>query len=297
MFCSKCGNEIGKDDLFCGNCGHQIMIPGPESETDNSAADNLNDMDDAKDDEVPVVSDADHDTDDHDEAIGEVSEEERSDINDGDSDAGESQVEESQAEVSPVKEDVEAKETDGSKGIIYRSAYTEQTVTDKKKRLSGKRLGTLIYLAVCILIGACAGLITMNYLKANAPEKRYETYLNEGIELLSDHDYTGAEERFLTAIELDPREIAAYQQLSEAYLNMNSISDLGELFQKALDNLGEDDLGDFKTYISDDLTSVIKRSLRQDDMQYVSQYIDLLENIDKSAADSMREMMEESEGE
>ena len=156
-----------------------------------------------------------------------------------------------------------------------------------QKSSPGNRAGTLIYAAVCLLIGLLALILTLVYVHLNSPEKRIEYRLTEGFEYLKSHDCNKAAKAFEEAIAIDPRDPVAYQALTDAYIGIDKPGRLKDLKEDASEELAETDYEHLKTYITDALETLILEEKRKEDPERVLEYVDILRAIDNKKADEL----------
>lgn len=104
--------------------------------------------------------------------------------------------------------------------------YTEQTnasygnTSNGSPKKKGKKKVLLIVAAILILAAAAAAAVFL-WIIPQQKEKDYQAYLSDGDRYLEELDYEKAEDSYLAAIEVEPKEPEPYLKLADMYAGRN----------------------------------------------------------------------------
>lgn len=115
----------------------------------------------------------------------------------------------------------------------------QEVIQPKKKRKKFFVAGTVLLL-ICVV--GIAGAIA---LKNQQAKKQYAEIISNGEEYLELLDYENAEEAYLKAIKIDPKEKEPYMKLSEIYLACDEVEKAQKIIKLAQKNVSEDDKKEF----------------------------------------------------
>ena len=103
-----------------------------------------------------------------------------------------------------------------------------------------------IILAAILVIGAAAAAAFFLWILPGQEAKKYQTFLDEGNRYLNEMDYEKAEDAYLKAIAIDPKQKEPYVQLIDLYLTSGERQKAKAIIEDAKETLPEDEKGDIE---------------------------------------------------
>lgn len=103
-----------------------------------------------------------------------------------------------------------------------------------------------IILAAILVIGAAAAAAFFLWILPGQEAKKYQTFLDEGNRYLNEMDYEKAEDAYLKAIAIDPKQKEPYVQLIDLYLISGERQKAKAIIEDAKGTLPEDEKGDIE---------------------------------------------------
>ena len=153
-------------------------------------------------------------------------------------------------------------------------SYKKVPETEKAKK-KGKR-PILIGIVGVLLIGAViiAGIwIT----KENRVKKQYQDHLASGQKYLEELNYESAEDSYLKAIDIDPKDPEPYLKLINTYIAQEKYDDAAKVAKKAQKQVPEKNKGAFEKLEQEydsvvDYEWAVEPTIEADDIYYVRQW-------------------------
>ena len=153
-------------------------------------------------------------------------------------------------------------------------SYKKVPETEKAKK-KGKR-PILIGIVGVLLIGAViiAGIwIT----KENRVKKQYQDHLASGQKYLEELNYESAEDSYLKAIDIDPKDPEPYLKLIDTYIAQEKYDDAAKVAKKAQTQVPEKNKGEFEKLEQEydsvvDYEWAVEPTIEADDIYYVRQW-------------------------
>lgn len=119
----------------------------------------------------------------------------------------------------------------------------------------------LIGLAI-VLVSVCIVISTI-FISSHFSTKQYENIKKEADTYLKKKDYKQAEDNYLKSLDIDPKQVETYKQLSKLYIQQGRYQEAKQILEKAKDNVKDKELDNQYTlatslqdYLSKDDTKV-----------------------------------------
>ena len=108
----------------------------------------------------------------------------------------------------------------------------------------------------------------------NRQEKQYEALLDSGNRYIEELDYEKAEDSYLQAISIDPKQKEPYLKLIDIYIAQEEYDQAAETAEKARDSVPAEDKQEFEEILENwenitDYTWVVEPEIEADDINYV----------------------------
>ena len=137
-----------------------------------------------------------------------------------------------------------------------------------KKR---KKWPWLLCAAVLVIAAAAGGVFVF---LENRQEKQYEALLDSGNRYIEELDYEKAEDSYLQAISIDPKQKEPYLKLIDIYIAQEEYDQAAETAEKARDSVPAEDKQEFEEILENwenitDYTWVVEPEIEADDINYV----------------------------
>ena len=119
----------------------------------------------------------------------------------------------------------------------------------KKK---GKKIW--IILAAVLIIAAAAAAVVFLWILPQQREKNYKAHISDGNRYLEEMDYEKAEDSYLAAIEIEPKEPEPYLRLADIYEAQNEPEKVVEILKQGTENTDSPEIQekyDLYTYVQD----------------------------------------------
>lgn len=147
----------------------------------------------------------------------------------------------------------------------------DKGTNEKAKTGKKRKIIFAVITGVLIVAVGCASVIS---LKEQKTKKQYTACLDNGNKYLEKMDYEKAEESFLKAIKINPKQKEPYIKLSDIYLANNEVEKARTIVEKAEKNVPESEKQQF-TYLKKDWENlenyewVVKPEIEADDIYYL----------------------------
>lgn len=112
--------------------------------------------------------------------------------------------------------------------------------------LTGNKKNKLIYIIPCIIVIVIAIAISSIFVFSNSDTKKYDDKLEEGQKYVEELDYEKAEDAYLEAIDIDPKQPQAYLELADVYLSEDKVEKSIEILEKGIENVNEENQKDLE---------------------------------------------------
>ena len=106
---------------------------------------------------------------------------------------------------------------DDAKYCMHCGADLEEQKSQKVKKKNKTLIGVIVAMAV-ILIAVVIAVILVMHSNDVKKQEEYKQYISQGDKYLEDMDYDKAEDAYLSAINLDPKQEDPYLALADLYL-------------------------------------------------------------------------------
>lgn len=131
----------------------------------------------------------------------------------------------------------------------------------------------MLIIAILLLLVA-AGISIAFILKEQNAKQQIEGFLAEGNRYLEELDYEKAEDFYLRAIDIAPKEKEPYLRLAELYLEKGDIESARDIIRQAQDNVADSDKKEFESLEKDyenleTYTWVVEPKIEADDIYYL----------------------------
>lgn len=123
-------------------------------------------------------------------------------------------------------------------GFAQNEAYQQKAVNEKKKK-TGKMIAVILVLVIIIAAVLTAGFFV---LKSKREKKQYADAIDQAYKYLEEMDYEKAEDAFLKAISIAPKEAEPYTALADVYLAQDETDKAVEILEQAAENVPEEEL-------------------------------------------------------
>lgn len=150
-------------------------------------------------------------------------------------------------------------------------AMKENQQPQKPKKKKGRKM-IIILLGICVL--AIAILIAVFSILKQRKEKMFASNIEAGNNYLEQLDYEKAEDSFLQAIKINPKEKEPYVKLSELYIANDEVEKAQNIVAQAIENIPKEDKKEFQTKQEEwknleDYTWVVNPEIEADDIYYL----------------------------
>ena len=150
-------------------------------------------------------------------------------------------------------------------------AMKENQQPQKPKKKKGRKM-IIILLGICVL--AIAILIAVFSILKQRKEKMFASNIEAGNNYLEQLDYEKAEDSFLQAIKINPKEKEPYAKLSELYIANDEVEKAQNIVAQAIENIPKEDKKEFQTKQEEwknleDYTWVVNPEIEADDIYYL----------------------------
>ena len=149
-----------------------------------------------------------------------------------------------------------------------------ETAEQKKEPGRKKRKRWIWIIPAVLLLAAAIGGTAMFILNQNNKERQYDSTVADGNRYLEDLDYEKAEEAFLRAVTIDPKQKEPYLKLIDIYIAQEEYDQAAETAEKARDSVPAEDKQEFEEILENwenitDYTWVVEPEIEADDINYV----------------------------
>lgn len=146
---------------------------------------------------------------------------------------------------------------------------TARSRFDKKRK---RKIWLLIISILLLLIAASISIVFI--LKEQNAKQQIEDFLAEGNRYLEDLDYEKAEDFYLRAIDIAPKEKEPYLRLAEMYLEQGDVESVRNIIRQARDNVADSDKEEFESLEKDyenleTYTWAVEPKIEADDIYYL----------------------------
>lgn len=139
----------------------------------------------------------------------------------------------------------------------------------------GKKKRKKIWLvpAAALVLAAAAAAAVFLWVLPGQKEKNYEAHISDGQRYLEEMDYERAEDSYLAAIEIEPKEAEPYLRLADIYAARHETEKAADILKQGVENAGSSEIReryDLYTYVNEVL---IPKEGQCEEGEYVCRYI------------------------
>lgn len=115
-----------------------------------------------------------------------------------------------------------------------------------------KRNKLWLILAAVLIVAAVSAVVVFVWILPRQKEKNFKAYISDGDRYLEEMDYEKAEDSYLAAIEIEPREPEPYLKLADIYEVQNKPEKVAEILEQGVENTDSSEIRekyDLYTYV------------------------------------------------
>lgn len=123
---------------------------------------------------------------------------------------------------------------DNKDGALYCSQCGSKIESSKIENIKKNRIFMIVGIVVVVIAVALA--IYFIFINQEPKKSNYDLALEDADTYIEDMDYQKAEDAYLQAIDIDPKQVEPYQKLSNLYMSQNDYPKVVEILKKADEN-------------------------------------------------------------
>ena len=155
----------------------------------------------------------------------------------------------------------------------------QQLEENDKEPVNKKKRKKWIWIMLSILVLIAAVAVAGIFITRRFRERQYDNSIAEGNLYLEEMDYEKAEDSFLQAISVDPKQKEPYLKLIDIYTAQEKYDQVVETAEKAKDAVPAEEQGDFEEILDMwehviEYTWVVEPEIEADDIFYIFEFID-----------------------
>ena len=141
---------------------------------------------------------------------------------------------------------------DNKDGALYCSQCGSKIESSKIENIKKNRIFMIVGIVVVVIAIALA--IYFIFINQEPKKSNYDLALEDANTYIEDMDYQKAEDAYLQAIDIDPKQVEPYQKLSNLYMSQNDYPKVVEILKKADENTDDETIKikySLATYVQD----------------------------------------------
>ena len=141
---------------------------------------------------------------------------------------------------------------DNKDGALYCSQCGSKIESSKIENIKKNRIFMIVGIVVVVIAIALA--IYFIFINQEPKKSNYDLALEDADTYIEDMDYQKAEDAYLQAIDIDPKQVEPYQKLSNLYMSQNDYPKVVEILKKADENTDDETIKikySLATYVQD----------------------------------------------
>lgn len=141
---------------------------------------------------------------------------------------------------------------DNKDGALYCSQCGSKIESSKIENIKKNRIFMIAGIVVVVIAIALA--IYFIFINQEPKKSNYDLALEDADTYIEDMDYQKAEDAYLQAIDIDPKQVEPYQKLSNLYMSQNDYPKVVEILKKADENTDDETIKikySLATYVQD----------------------------------------------
>ena len=141
---------------------------------------------------------------------------------------------------------------DNKDGALYCSQCGSKIESSKIENIKKNRIFMIVGIVVVVIAVALA--IYFIFINQEPKKSNYDLALEDADTYIEDMDYQKAEDAYLQAIDIDPKQVEPYQKLSNLYMSQNDYPKVVEILKKADENTDDETIKikySLATYVQD----------------------------------------------
>ena len=177
---------------------------------------------------------------------------------------------------------------DNKDGALYCSQCGSKIESSKIENIKKNRIFMIVGIVVVVIAIALA--IYFIFINQEPKKSNYDLALEDADTYIEDMDYQKAEDAYLQAIDIDPKQVEPYQKLSNLYMSQNDYPKVVEILKKADENTDDETIKikySLATYVQDVLIPDIGQV---SEGNYKASYVHITNPYDTFKIDSIHDL-------
>ena len=177
---------------------------------------------------------------------------------------------------------------DNKDGALYCSQCGSKIESSKIENIKKNRIFMIAGIVVVVIAIALA--IYFIFINQEPKKSNYDLALEDADTYIEDMDYQKAEDAYLQAIDIDPKQVEPYQKLSNLYMSQNDYPKVVEILKKADENTDDETIKikySLATYVQDVLIPDIGQV---SEGNYKASYVHITNPYDTFKIDSIHDL-------
>ena len=177
---------------------------------------------------------------------------------------------------------------DNKDGALYCSQCGSKIESSKIENIKKNRIFMIVGIVVVVIAVVLA--IYFIFIDQEPKKSNYDLALEDADTYIEDMDYQKAEDAYLQAIDIDPKQVEPYQKLSNLYMSQNDYPKVVEILKKADENTDDETIKikySLATYVQDVLIPDIGQV---SEGNYKASYVHITNPYDTFKIDSIHDL-------
>lgn len=177
---------------------------------------------------------------------------------------------------------------DNKDGALYCSQCGSKIESSKIENIKKNRIFMIVGIVVVVIAVALA--IYFIFINQEPKKSNYDLALEDADTYIEDMDYQKAEDAYLQAIDIDPKQVEPYQKLSNLYMSQNDYPKVVEILKRADENTDDETIKirySLATYVQDVLIPQIGQV---SEGNYKASYVDITNPYNAFEIDSIHDL-------
>ena len=177
---------------------------------------------------------------------------------------------------------------DNKDGALYCSQCGSKIESSKIENIKKNRIFMIVGIVVVVIAVALA--IYFIFINQEPKKSDYDLALEDADTYIEDMDYQKAEDAYLQAIDIDPKQVEPYQKLSNLYMSQNDYPKVVEILKRADENTDDETIKirySLATYVQDVLIPDIGQV---SEGNYKASYVHITNPYDTFKIDSIHDL-------
>ena len=177
---------------------------------------------------------------------------------------------------------------DNKDGALYCSQCGSKIESSKIENIKKNRIFMIVGIVVVVIAVALA--IYFIFIDQEPKKSNYDLALEDADTYIEDMDYQKAEDAYLQAIDIDPKQVEPYQKLSNLYMSQNDYPKVVEILKRADENTDDETIKirySLATYVQDVLIPDIGQV---SEGNYKASYVHITNPYDTFKIDSIHDL-------